>query len=154
MPYITADVVQEFVRGAAALNADLVYPVVPVSLCLERFPGLRRTSVPVREGRLTGGNMVLVSREFMEAQRERILAAYAARKSPLRLALMLGLTPTVLVGASVASRRGCIGIPRLERAASRLVGGVARALLMERPEIATDVDRLSDIEALRSARPL
>lgn len=150
MPFVRADVVASFVRAAAELGADLVYPIVPVHLCTAAHPGLRRTSLPLREGRFTGGNMALARPMALLRQRERIQSAYAARKSPIRLAAMLGAGVTLRVALSLALRRGLIGLEPLESAASRLMGSSARALIVNEPALATDIDRPEDVAYLRS----
>ena len=45
---------------------------MPVDLCYLRFPGVKRTSLRLREGRFTGGNAMLVNGAFLMAHRERI----------------------------------------------------------------------------------
>jgi len=150
VPFVHGAVVEDFVARGAALGADMIYPIVPVEACYARFPGVRRTSLSLREGRFTGGNMALVRPAFMEAQRERIARAYAARKSVVRLALMLGIGTTLRVAATLLGVPGLLTIPRLEVAASRLLGGTARALVSNYPEIATDIDRPDDLAAVRN----
>lgn len=152
LPFLTGEAVAAFTRGAVALaeetGAGLIYPVVPVAACLERFPGVKRTSLRLREGTLTGGNLMLVRPDFLLAQRQRIADAYAARKSPLKLARQLGVGTLgrLLVSQMVAP--GLLTIPFLEARVSRLLGGPARALICPYPEIATDLDRPSDFAAV------
>jgi hypothetical protein len=86
----------------------------------------------------------------MQAQRERIAQAYAARKSPLRLAWMLGLGTVFRFGLSFVFGPKVLRIADLEASVSRLLGGKARALLCSDPEIATDIDRASDLAALKN----
>ena len=96
--------------------------------------------------------MMLVKRDFMDAQRERIARAYSLRKRPLRLALMLGTSVTLRLAVSVASKRPLLSIQELESAASQLVGGRARAIISRFPEIATDIDRASDLAAIEAIK--
>jgi len=149
MPFLSADTVAHFTGAAMRKDADLVYPIVDVAQCMLAYPGMRRTSIPVREGRFTGGNMVLARPSILLGARATIERAYAARKSPVRLALMLGLGVTLAVGLSIMLRRGFVTLGQLEGAASRLIGARARALVMDDPAIATDVDKPGDIEGLR-----
>jgi len=147
LPFLTPESVDDFVRRALELNADVVYPVVKAADCAARFPGIRRTAVSLREGRLTGGNLMLARASFLLAQRGRIAAAYAARKSPLRLARMLGLGVLARFAASKIVGGSVLPIHALEEAASCLLGGRARALASAYPEIATDIDRAEDLRA-------
>ena len=147
-PFITPEVVDDFVARATALGADFVYPIVDVRLCRERFPGIRRTSVRLREGEFTGGNLVLVNPRAMALQRERIQLAYSLRKSPARLAMVLGVGTITLFSLSLFLRRGFLSLPRLEHAVSQLMGCTARAVVVPHPEIATDIDTEQDLAAI------
>jgi len=152
LPFLTGESVSAFTREAVAraeeTGAGLIYPVVPVAACLERFPGVKRTSLRLREGALTGGNLMLARPGFLLAQQQRIAAAYAARKSPLKLARQLGIGTLGRLLLSQMVAPGLLTIPFLEARVSRLLGGPARALICPYPEIATDLDRPSDFAAV------
>jgi len=147
MPFITPETVSRFAGEALAMNADLVYPIVPVDVCKRAYPTMHRTSLPLREGRFTGGNMVLLRPKAFLDQRQYIDSAYALRKKPLRLAMMLGPAITAAVAASVLTNSGLVRLATLEEAGSRLLHAQARALIMDDPAIATDIDRPEDIGA-------
>ena len=148
LPFLTAESVRDFLQRALPLRADVVYAAVTVEQCYERYPGIKRTSIRLREGRLTGGNIALVRRKFMETQRERLLQAYSSRKSPVRLARMMGFGTIARFAMSLAVPH-ILRIADLERAMSRFIQGNARALISHYPEIATDIDRPSDLKALQ-----
>ncbi len=154
LPFLTGDAVAAFVREASALaertNASLIWPVVPVNICYSRFPGIKRTALRLRDGEYTGGNLALVRPQFLLAHSQRIAAAYAARKSPVKLARMLGLGTLARVVASQKVTPQLLSIAFLETRVSRLLGGPCRALPCDSPEIATDLDRPSDFEAIGS----
>jgi GTP:adenosylcobinamide-phosphate guanylyltransferase len=150
LPFLTADAVEDYLRLALLANVDIAYAVAPVSLCTTNYPGIRRTAVKVREGELTGGNLVLASAEFLLKQRNRIQSSYAARKSPPRLAMMLGPGVIGRLVASLVGFRQALTIPALEKAASRLLGGKAVAIISNYPEVATDLDRVSDFQAVEA----
>jgi 2-phospho-L-lactate guanylyltransferase (CobY/MobA/RfbA family) len=152
LPFLTGAAVAEFVEAARTLaerdNADLVYPIVPLSVCYGRFPGIRRTALRLRDGEYTGGNLVLVRPEFLLTQSARIAAAYAARKSPVQLARMLGLGTLSRVVLSQKVTPRLLSVAYLATRVSLLLGGRCRALICDSAEIATDVDRPSDFEAI------
>jgi GTP:adenosylcobinamide-phosphate guanylyltransferase len=152
IPFVTAESVDDFVRLARVEGADIIYPIVRVEDCYSRFPGVKRTAVRLNEGSYTGGNIMLVRRAFMEAQRERLARAYALRKSPLKLALMVGFGTTFKLALSIAMRKPMLSISELESAISRVVGGKARAVISRYPELATDIDRESDLLAVEAAK--
>ena len=154
IPFITAESIDGFICHARAEAADIVYPVVAVEQCYKRFPGLKRTAVRLKEGEFTGGNVALVRRDFMEAQRERIARTYALRKSPVKLALMIGLGTALKLAGTVAFRKPLLSIPQLESSISRLIGGKARAVVTTYAELATDIDRDSDLAAAENVKTL
>ena len=153
LPFLTGQGVEDFVRGAKKLaverQADIVWPVVPLALCYERFPGIRRTALKLREGRFTGGNFLLARPAFVLSHRDHLTSAYAARKSPSRLASMLGIgtVSRLLFSQTVAPH--LLTVPLLEQRISRLLTGQARAYVSPFPEIATDLDRPSDFAAIQ-----
>lgn len=153
LPFVSGEAVENFVARGVALGVDIVYPIVEVEECYRRFPGVRRTAVAFREGRFTGGNMMLVRPPFMMAHRDRIARFYAARKSPLRLAWMLGPAIVLRGAMALSPLPSPLTLPAVEKAMSRLVGGEARALLSPYPEIATDIDRPDDLLAIRASEP-
>lgn len=157
LPYLTASSVEQFTREAIALahrsEAGLIWPIVPVSSCYARFPGVKRTALKLKEGVYTGGNLALISPRLLLSQQARIAAAYAARKSPARLAGMMGLQIFTRLIASQLLLPRLLSVAQLEIGVSRLMGGTARALICDLPELATDLDRPSDFLAIRSQLP-
>ena len=152
LPFMTGRVAGDFARGglayAQAHDSDIVWPIVPVQACYARFPGVKRTALKLSEGEFTGGNLALVRPQFLCAQERRIAGAYAARKSPLKLAAMLGFGT---VGRLVLSQKlnpRLLTLPLLEARIGRLLGGKANAYISQDPELATDLDRPSDFKAV------
>ncbi len=152
LPFLTGEAVSAFVRGALTraeeTGAGFIWPVVPVASCYARFPGIRRTALRLREGEYTGGNLGLARPRFLLAHRKNIAQAYAARKSPLRIAWLLGLGTLGRLLLSQKVAPGLLTIPLVEGKVSRLMGGPVRALVCDYPEIATDLDRPSDFAAI------
>ena len=148
IPFVTGEAIADFVESALAADADLVYSAALVERCQARFPGIRRTAVRLREGALTGGNVVLARPDFMLRHRDRIVGAYGARKSPWRLAAMFGPRMLVRLALNLTVRPGLVSVSELESAAGRALGGRVRAVITDFPELATDIDRPEDAEAL------
>jgi hypothetical protein len=96
----------------------------------------------------TGGNLMLVKPEFIRSNWEVIAGAYAARKQVSRLARIIGLRvlARVVVGQVVPS---VLRLSYLEAAVSRLVRADVAAVISCYPEIGEDVDKPSDLEAVR-----
>ena len=152
LPFLTPSIVAGFLHDAVKRadddNSGLVWPVVPVASCYARFPGVKRTALRLKEGELTGGNLMLVRPQFMLANREQIAEAFAARKSVGRLAAILGIPILVrlLLSQKVAPR--FLSVTLLEARIGKRLGGKVAAILSQYPEIATDLDRASDFAAI------
>jgi GTP:adenosylcobinamide-phosphate guanylyltransferase len=148
MPFLTGDVVAEFVsrglRAGADSAADVVYPIVRVADCYARYPGIKRTAIRLREGEFTGGNVMLARPSFLMERRQVLSDAYSARKQPFRLAGMLGFGTVARLAVSQILLPSALNIGFLERQVGRLIGGRVAALVCATPEIATDLDRASD----------
>jgi GTP:adenosylcobinamide-phosphate guanylyltransferase len=155
IPFITTDGVNSFLRDAVELMKDeetvLVWPVIPVQLCYEKYPGIKRTAIKLHEGMLTGGNVGLVRPQRLLDCLPAINRAFEARKSPLKLAGILGPTVIARLLVSQAVAPSLLTIPFLEAAVSRLIGGKARAVICNLPEIATDIDRAQDYVLVKGA---
>lgn len=151
LPYITSESIASFLDRAIHLaeetGANIVYPIVEVAACYAQFPGIRRTARKLKEGAYTGGNMVVLRPEFMRAQHARIAGAYAARKSPARLASMLGYGTLLRLVLSQTVSPGLLSVSMLEKRASAMLGGTVKALVCTNADIATDLDKPADFAA-------
>lgn len=144
VPLLTPAVVDSFLERCAALAADVCYPIVRRDVCLARYPGARRTWARLREGVFTGGNAFLLRQAAVPLLLGLLERFYAARKSPVRLAALLG--PGLLLRYAA----GLLSVGDVEERFQRLSGLVGRAVEMADPEIAMDVDRPEDLEFVSS----
>jgi GTP:adenosylcobinamide-phosphate guanylyltransferase len=144
VPWITPEVISEFVTKALACNADLVFPIVAKEIYEKRFPGGRRTYVKLREGSFTFANMTLFSTELLRVQLPIMQGLFAGRKSPLALVRIFGLS---FILKFLLHR---LDLPALEARASRILSARAAALVLDRPEMAFDVDKPADYTAAQA----
>ncbi len=149
IPFLTPSAAEDFAIRASAIRADLCCSYVPLAVCTQKYPEMKRTAVKLAEGRFTLGNMMLVNPQFLQTKQEAITAAYAARKSPVQVAKLLGLGLLGrLVGAQVLAP-GLLSVAGLEAAVSRALGGQAAGVCSAYAEIGTDVDRPEDVAIAR-----
>ena len=147
IPMLTSDAVEDFVARAIELDADMAYPIISKVTCNATHPELRRTYLKTGDGTFTGGNIMLLRRDFVFRNWEAIEQAYAARKQTGKLARMIGLG--VLFRVILAQLiPGVLRISALEESVSRMLGGKVRAVVSTYPEIGEDVDKPSDLESV------
>jgi CMP-2-keto-3-deoxyoctulosonic acid synthetase len=143
IPLLTPRAIDDFISRAESLAADIVYPIVNQEQCENRFPGQKRTYVRLKEGTFTGGNIMLLRGRFIRQQQFLIERVYAMRKKPLKLAGMLGFSLILRLCL------GLVSLSEVEQAAGRLIRGRAKAVITTFPEVAFDVDKPADLEAVR-----
>jgi len=139
IPLLTPEAVEDFIGLCKESDADFYYPVVPRDVSEERYPGVRRTYVKIKEGVFTGGNIFLVNPQIIEPCIQWAEQMVELRKSPLRLCRMLGL------GFLCKFFLHTLTLPELETKVSGILGIKARAVITSYPEVGVDVDKPSDL---------
>jgi molybdopterin-guanine dinucleotide biosynthesis protein A len=148
VPFLTPEAITHFCEAAAASGALFCYPIIPMAECDRQFPGVRRTSVRLRDGRFTGGNICYVEASFLRENWARVEAAHRVRKKPFALAAMVGY------GALVRAALGQVlpftwSVGYVERAASRVLGAPVKAIVSPYAGVGTDVDSLEHWRTLQ-----
>jgi len=145
LPFLEVESVQEVV-AAANLEMALNYPIVRSEACAERFPDMKRTTLRIREGHFTGGNIAVANKKWLETVFPVLERAYSNRKKPMALAQQLGLGTLcrVLWGRIVPSS---LPLRTLEDAASRFLKAPVRAIVTNRADVGADVDTLEQYES-------
>lgn len=141
LPFLQPDSVQTFI-SLADVSLDLNYPVIPLRVCREAFPQMKRTSLRTREGRFTGGNLFLVRRAAFERLIPSLENAYRSRKSPIRLAAQVGwgVLARVFLGQLLPAT---LPLTYLEHAVGRMLRLTVRAIQVPAADIGADVDSLT-----------
>jgi len=157
LPFLTPDVIGKFIEKALPLKADFAYPTVKREVFQEKAPNIDKTFVTLREGHFAGGNVVLLSKDFILTRRATIEKAYEIRKSPLKIAFFLGLD--FLLRFLLQQ----VGIPALslsqvEALMSRALKGKIRSVLVDFPHLSADIDDENDLrwalERLKHSPPI
>ena len=149
IPFLTPAVVEDFLTRALATRADLCCSYVPLALCYAKYPEMKRTAVTLAEGKFTLGNLMLVSPKFLRAQEGVIAAAYAARKSPVGIARLLGGGLLLRVLGAQSFLPGLLPVATLDAEVSRVLGGRAVGICSAYAEIGTDIDKPEDVALAR-----
>ncbi len=143
LPLLTPAAVNDLAAQAATLQADVVYPIIPRESSERSFPGGKRTYVKLREGVFTGGNGMVLSRDFVRRRQDLINRLYESRKKPLKLAGLFGMR--FIIGLLT----GRLTLAQLEARAGRIINGRVAAVITPYPELGFDVDKLADLHLAR-----
>ncbi|MDQ2986418.1 MAG: nucleotidyltransferase family protein [Armatimonadota bacterium] len=144
LPFLEADSVREIVVSAN-LEMALNYPIVRSEACAERFPAMKRTTLRIREGKFTGGNIAVANKKWLQTIFPVLDEAYANRKKPLALASQIGIGTVIKVlwGRLFPSS---LSLSTLEDAASKFLRAPVRAIATNRADIGADVDSLEQYQ--------
>ncbi|MGQ9497395.1 MAG: NTP transferase domain-containing protein [Desulfotomaculales bacterium] len=144
VPFLTGAAVDEFLSACGDQAADIYYTVARREDVEGRFPGMKRTYVRLRDGRFTGGNLVLLNPAVYGRIRQKAEEMARLRKRPLRLALLLG--PFFILRYLA----GTVSLADAERKVTALAGITGRVVVSRLPEVAVDVDKPGDLEMARA----
>jgi len=140
IPMITPEAIRDFVEKSLAMDADFYYPIVSKEENEKKYPGVKRTYVKIKDGTFTGGNIVMVRAGKVKECIKRAEAFMTYRKKPWKLARIFGLK------FIFKFMLGILTINELQERVVELFNIKARAIISSYPEIATDVDKDSDLE--------
>jgi molybdopterin-guanine dinucleotide biosynthesis protein A len=140
IPMITGTMITDFIQRCIRQGGDFCYPIVEKRLNEERFPGVERTYVRLKEGTYTGGNIIYFNPAVIERCEAFAQKVIEFRKQPLKTGRLLGLK--FLVGLLL----GLLTIPKVEERFCKLLDIQASAVITPYPEIGNDVDKPSDVE--------
>jgi hypothetical protein len=149
LPFLEQESVREIV-SAANLDMALNYPIVRAEACESRFPAMKRTTLRIREGEFTGGNIAVANKRWLETIFPILERAYANRKKPFALAGQVGYGTLckVLWGRLFPSS---LPLKTLEDAASRFLKAPVRAIVTNCADIGADIDNLEQYRAAVSS---
>jgi len=139
--FLHADTIRELHQVAEQRpDADIVFPIVRGETYDTAFPGSPNTYAPLADGRFTGSSVQIVRPDAITRNLPLIEKAFAARKSQMAMAQLLGLpfilrfvTRTLTVAAAEA-RVGAV------------TGLRCHAPVFTDARIAADVDLLADYQ--------
>jgi GTP:adenosylcobinamide-phosphate guanylyltransferase len=139
LPMLSQAAIAEFLEQARARDLDVAYSIVSQRDHMAAYPTVPHTWAKMVEGRFCGGGLVALKPRVLPALRAVLDDLGAARKSPLRLAVLFGwdVFPRFALGS--------LTVAAAERRASAILRAPAGAIRASHPEIAINVDRVSDV---------
>ncbi|MCL2503345.1 MAG: nucleotidyltransferase family protein [Coriobacteriia bacterium] len=139
LPALTPEAVDAFVTSFENADAELAYPLIFQKVMEEGFPGSQRTYIKIKAGRVTGGNLTVVTPAMVKKNVEFAQRLFDLRKNPLGLAQAVGV-PFVFKLIS-----GRLELEEAEARLSELLGGKCAAINIEHACIGADVDKPIDV---------
>jgi hypothetical protein len=139
LPVLTVESIEDYIAQARAKEADLTYGCVEKRVHFAKYPQVPHTWAPLRDGTYCGTGFITIRPRVFHSLERFIERLGQARKNPLKLARLFGFR----VLLRFAFRR--LSIERAEARASYVIGARVRAVVSSYPEIAVNVDRVSDI---------
>lgn len=150
LPFLSNSAIDTFIKSCDP-TAELCYPIIPLENCEANFPGLPRTTVKLKEGTFTGGNIALINTKALKSHLHTLEAAYAARKRPLALARMVGL-PTLWLLMKTKINPKYASIDQFQTQVSKFLQMNVQAIITQDPSIGTDIDNAEQYQALLSLK--
>lgn len=139
LPALLPEAVDDYVSRSLEAGVDVSYPLVAKAAMIEQFPGSERTFIRLKDGPITGGNMMLLSPEILAQNRDIGQRLFETRKSPVRMAKVIGV-PFILKLIT-----GRLEVHDVELKMEQLLGGRCRAIPTTHASIGADVDKPIDV---------
>lgn len=139
IPLITGRIIDHFLECCYREDADIIYPIVDKTLNEQKYPGVKRTYVKLKEGIFTGGNIFYVNPIIIRPLARKAEQLVSLRKSPVRLANYIG----ILFILKYLLKK--LSIEEAEKRVSELFAINGKTITIPYPEIGIDVDKPSDL---------
>jgi len=143
LPILNGPAIDDFLEKALAKDAAIGYGCVERRAHEAKFPRVPHTWARLRDATYCGSGFITLKPAVYPALEHFIERLGGARKNPLRLASLFGWN----VLLRFIFKR--LSIAQAEARASAVIGAPVRAVVSSYPEIAVNVDRLSDVGLAR-----
>jgi GTP:adenosylcobinamide-phosphate guanylyltransferase len=139
LPALTPEAIDDYVTRSLDSGAEFTYPLVRAQDMEAQFPGSERTYVKVAGGRVTGGNMMVLSARLVRRNRDIAQRLFETRKSAVGMARVLGM-PFIFKYLT-----GTLRVDDVERKMEQLLGAKCSAIYTRHASIGADVDKPIDV---------
>lgn len=145
VPTITGEIIDAHVDACRPFDCAVYYAFVTQEIMEARFPGSRRTFVPLKNRlRVAGGDIFLIQPSLADHNPALWEAMTNARKHAWRLASIVG--PGTLL--KFLFRR--LSVPDLEATGARMINRPVKIILSPHAELAMDADKPHQVDLLRA----
>lgn len=140
IPFITAEAIDDFIQRSQETEAEFYYSITSQEVNEEKFPGVQRTYVKLKDGVFTGGNLFILRSQVIDQVMELAGQLVQRRKNPLAMGKLFG------PGLVVKYLFGRLSIALAEKRFQEMTGIRGRAIISPYAEVGVDVDKPSDLE--------
>ena len=147
LPLVSNEHIEHFLEDCLKNPGfDIYYAIVEKNRYIQSFPShnLRRVYANLIEGSFTGGNIFLINPKVITECTETIEKFILFRKHPLKMAQLLGKRIVIKYLKKYLSIRD------LEKLVPELLKGYTGKAILADPEIALDIDKPTQLEALET----
>ena len=137
LPFLTPEAISVFI-GSCPSDVDLCAALVSKKAFEERFPGSENQYVKLADGEWTLGCGFLVNPEAIESNRDHIERVFAARKSQIGMARLLGF------GFIIRFLTGRLTVSHIENRCAKMLGCSGKGIRQSSPELAFDLDHIGE----------
>lgn len=139
IPFITPDAIRDFLGCCEKSEADFYYPITSKEVNDNKYPGVIRTYVRLKDGIFTGGNLFLLRSQIIPVCLDIGAKLIQRRKNPLAMAKLfgLGLVWKYLIGQ--------LSIQMAEKRFNKVVGIRGKGIISKYAEVGVDVDKPEDL---------
>lgn len=139
VPLVTTQAIDDFIEACSGIEGNLFYPIVSKEINEQKYPGVERTYVKLKDGVFTGGNLIFLESHIVEKCVAVAEDLVRLRKKPFMLASYIGWT--ILIRYVL----GILTLKDAEEKVSEILGVQAKGIVSSFPEIGIDVDKESDL---------
>ncbi|MDR1616304.1 MAG: nucleotidyltransferase family protein [Syntrophomonadaceae bacterium] len=140
IPFITTEAIDDFISRCEDYKADFYYPIIRQEINEDKYPGVKRTYIKIKEGSFTGGNLFIISHDVIEKAIAKAKLIVQHRKNPLAIIRMFG---TAIFIRYLFKQ---LTLPYAEKTFRRIIGIAGKAIISPFAEVGVDVDKPSDLE--------
>ncbi len=143
IPALRRETVDWFVETCENMDGDFFYSVVEKEVMEAAFPDSKRSYVPIKEGRVCGGDLFFVRIAVAHNNQELVRELLARRKNVFQQVRLLGLKVII----KFLFRR--LSFQDAEELSQRLLQAKGRVVLSPYADLGMDVDKPHQLELVR-----
>lgn len=141
IPLLTPEAINNFLDSCEAKpEGEIYWAVIRKETCEKQFPEGVRTYGPLADGKFTGGNVSLLTREAIAKTQDMARLLFKHRKNPVKLCSLLGW------GFVLKALLHFVTSSDVEKRCTEMMGVNCKAIISDHACIGMDMDKPKDWE--------